>query len=183
MGRYQTGQPVTKGVKDCYIGMRGGMLFTVTHQTPSTTVTAQTSYAETTPTFIIDQSSEDRRIVGLEYWLSQEGTVAGGVISIRVVIDSIARRASGGTEVVPQNCDMESSVTSGATFYFNPTASTSSTERVIWAHAAAASLGTTSTLDLEDGLGIGTTGSILIYTWAATTAPTWSFGFRWKEEV
>lgn len=185
MGEFQASPPVVKPTKDAYSAMKGGYLFTCTHQTASTTLLAQTSFVATTPTFIIEQSAASRRVVGLEYWLNQEGTaVAGGPVFIRVMIDSVARRASGGTTVTPQNANMESAITSGATVYFNPTASAATaTQRVIWAHTAPASLGTMSNLDLEDGLGIGVTGSILIYVWAATTAPTLSFAFRWKEEA
>ncbi len=37
-------------------------------------------------------------------------------------------------------------------------------------------LGSVFNPDLHDGVVISNTGSILVYTWAATTAPTWVIG-------
>ena len=180
---YILGKQRIQDRKPRYHALKDGLLFKATHQTPGTAVTGQTSFVATTPTFLMQTSADTRRIVGLSLWLSQAGTVAGGTIDIVLAIDTAARYSSGGTAVTPQNSNTDNTTASGADFYYNPTASAAgSGTRYIWASTVSASLGTVTTYDFEDGLGVGTTGSILVYTWAATTGPTWRFGAEWLEE-
>jgi hypothetical protein len=180
---FRQGRQILHSKKSRYHHLRLGTLFKATHQTPGTGVTGQTSFDATTPTFLIQTSGDSKSIVGLSFSLSQSGTVAGAAIDIAVAVDETARRSSGGTAITPLNSDMGSSTSSVADFYVNPTASAASANvRYLWTVTVAASIGTTTSLDFEDGIGIGTTGSILIYTFAATTGPTWRFGFEWTEE-
>lgn len=180
---YVFGKQRLLGRGDRYHAMRHGLLYKVTHQTPGTAVTAQTSFVDTTPTFLIQTSAAARSVVGLSMWLSQAGTVAGAPIDITIAIDDRARRASGGTQITALNSDMAQATAAGATFWFNPTANAADADtRYVWAMTAPATLGTITSINFEDGLAIGTTGSILIYTFAATTAPTWRLGFEWLEE-
>jgi hypothetical protein len=180
---YVQGRQTLFDRKARYSALRDGKLFKATHQTPGTAVTGQTSFVATTPTFLIQTSAAAKGISGLNFWLSQSGTVAGATIDIAVVIDNTARFSSGGTSITPLNSDMTSSISAVSTFRYNPTASAASgSVRVLWGSSVIASLGTTTIFDFEDGLAVGTTGSILIYTFAATTGPTWRFGFEWIEE-
>lgn len=180
---YRHGKQRLFSRKARYHAMRNGLCFKATHQTPGTGVTGQTSFVATTPTFLIATNAASRGVVGLNFWLGQAGTVAGATIDIAVAIDNTYRYSSGGTAIVPLNSDMDQTTAAAAVFYFNPTASAASANvRYVWTFTAAASLGAEATIDFEDGLGIGTTGSILIYTFAGTTGPTWRFGFEWLEE-
>ena len=59
-------------------------------------VTGQTSFAATTPTWMIDVPA-GMTLIPLFVNLTQAGTVAGGDVSIRISIDSALRHSSGGT--------------------------------------------------------------------------------------
>lgn len=181
MGWGAAGAAVNKTAKDRYIAMRNGLLFSVTHQTPGTGITGQTSYVATTPTFLLYQSASTRTINGLSLWLSQMGTVAGGTITIAIGIASTSLYSSGGTALTPNSRDAAQSKTPSASFRYNPTATGAPT--FIWSASAPATLGTITTFDFEDGISIGTTGSIAVYTFAATTGPTWALGVEWWEEA
>jgi hypothetical protein len=154
----------------------GGRRFSVAHQTPGTTFTGQTSFAATTPTFLINQSSGSHRVVLSNFALCQDGAAAGGTIHIALAIDSASRYSSGGTAITPQATAMPSALSAGFSFRANPTASSPSAARILYEWTQPAWLGSVFNPDLMDGVLIGYTGSILVYTWAATTAPTWIVG-------
>jgi hypothetical protein len=67
---------------------------------------------------------------------------------------------------------------------YNPTASAAgSGTRYVFACAVDAALGRLTSIDFGDGLLIPATGSFLLYTWAATTGPTWALTAEVVEEV
>lgn len=158
-----------------YSSCVGGRRFSVAHQTPGTTITGQTSFATTTPTFLIRQSNAAHRVVLSNFALCQIGTPAGGTIHVAVAIDASDRYSSGGTAITPQATAMPSALTPGFSFYYNPTCSAGS-PRYLYEWTQPAWAGSIFNPDLHDGVLIGFTGSILVYTWAATTAPTWIIG-------
>lgn len=160
-----------------YSSCIGGRRYAVTHQTPGTTVTGQTSFVATTPTFLISQAnSNGRRVILSNFALCQDGTPAGGAINILVAIDPADRYSSGGTAITPQATMADSDFSPGFSFRFNPTASAPSTVRYLYHWKQPVYAGSVFNPDLHDGLAIGQTGSILIYTWASSTAPTWTLG-------
>ncbi|KAF0241996.1 MAG: hypothetical protein FD180_4139 [Planctomycetota bacterium] len=154
----------------------GGRRFSVAHQTPGTTIAGQTSFVATTPTFLINQASAARRVVLSNFALCQAGTPAIDTIHIALAIDSSDRYASGGTSITPQATAMPSSLSAGFSFRFNPTAAAASAVRILNEWTQPVWTGSVFNPDLHDGVLIGFTGSILIYTWAATVAPTWIVG-------
>jgi hypothetical protein len=159
-----------------YGSCAGGRRYSVTHQTPGTTIAGQTSFVATTPTFLIYQSSAAHRVVLSNFALCQDGTKAGGTIHVVLAIDSASRYSSGGTSITPQSTAMPSALSAGFSFRYNPTATSPSAVRYLYEWTQPAWLGSVFNPDLHDGVLIGFTGSILIYTWAATTAPTWVVG-------
>jgi hypothetical protein len=166
-----------------YAAVARGRRFFTTHQTPGTAVTGQTSFVATTPTFLLNNAAATRGAILRSIILAQAGTVAGGLIELVLAIDSANRYSAGGTAVVPQNGNSDSATASLVTaFRFNPTASAAGAgTRYLAPGAVPASLGTITTISFNDGVYIGVTGSILLYTWAATTGPTWRFTFEWEE--
>lgn len=159
-----------------YSSCAGGRRFSVAHQTPGTTITGQTSYVATTPTFLIYQDSAAHRAVLSNFALCQAGTPAVDLIHVAVAIDSTNRYSSGGTSITPQATAMPSDLSAGFSFRFNPTASSPSAARILYEWTQPVWAGSVFNPDLHDGILIGFTGSILIYTWAATVAPTWVIG-------
>ena len=159
----------------------GGRRFSVAHQTPGTTILGQTSFVATTPTFLINQANTNgRRLVLSNFTLNQLTPVAGGTIHIALVIDPTNRYSSGGTSITPQATMADSDLSAGFSFRFNATASAAGggadAPRILYEWTMPIYRGGIFNPDLHDGVGIGQTGSILIYTWAATTGPTWIVG-------
>lgn len=153
-----------------------GRRFAVSHQTPGTAITGQTSFVATTPTFLIRQAAAARRLILSNFYLAQAGSLAGGLIYAAIFIDSADRYSSGGTAITPQNMNADDSTAAEFTARYNPTASVAGTgTRKVWEGTFRADVTSPDNPngDYLDGLMIGTTGSFLIYTWAATTGPSW----------
>lgn len=167
-----------------YASSRLGRRYCFTHQTPGTGVTGQTSYAATTPTFLFYRASAGTRFVLCRVVLMQTGTVAGGPIRVAIVTDTINRYSSGGTAIAGGQTSREASARTAETiFRTGATASAASAAKVHWSTGWPQSLGRSDTIDFRDGLIIGSTGSILVYTFPSTgTAPTWYFTFEGYEE-
>lgn len=159
-----------------YASAVGGRRFAVAHQTPGTTIAGQTSFAATTPTFLIHQTGASHRVVLSNFALCQAGAPAIDLIHIAVAIDSSDRYSIGGTSIAPQATAMPSPFSPGFTVRYNPTASAPGSVRYLYEWTQPVWLGSVFNPDLQDGVLIGYTGSILIYTWAATVAPTWVLG-------
>jgi len=176
--------------------MEAGKIFYANHQTPATGITGQTSWVGTTPTFLIYGTNVASRGVLKRMTLSQSGTVAGGAISIVIAVDSRSRFDAGGTAIVPVNANINYSNASGYTFLYNATAlAATATVRYIQEITIAASVGSVFALDFTEayeengipfaaaGTTIGAyTGSLLVYTSAATTGPTWKSSFEYIED-
>lgn len=154
----------------------GGRRWAVAHQAPGTTITGQTSFSATTPTFLINQANSAHRLVLSNLALCQIGTPAGGTIHVAVAIDSTDRYSAGGTAITPQATAMPSGLLAGFSFRYNPTATSPSAVRYLYEWTQPAWAGSIFNPDMHDGVLVGFTGSILVYTWAATTAPTWIIG-------
>lgn len=150
------------------------------------TETGQTSFASTTPTFLLDVPSGITAIP-LFMGLCQTGTVAGGDIDVIMGKDKIKRYSSGGTAsgVV---CDRSgANVNPSCTLYRSPTAIAGVAIRmmgltlaadvspaegvineIVWTPAGA--------LDFLDG-----PATWAVWTYAGTTGPTWFYEFKWAE--
>src|SRR5690349_4912055 len=73
-----------------------GRLFVAGDADENDMVTGQTSFAATTPTFLL-QVPSGTTCLPLSVDLSQSGTVAGGDITVVIEVDDIDRYSSGGT--------------------------------------------------------------------------------------
>jgi len=161
---------------------RMGRRFFVTHQTIGTVVTGQTAFSATTPTFLLSNTSTKRLIIR-SIQLAQAGTVAGGLITVAVQINTTDDFSAGGTAVTPQNTNEASATTpaAGVTFRFNPTA-TGAAGRVLVQRSVGAVLGTVTVIDLGDAVILGATSSSMsVFTFAAVTAPSWYFIVEYEE--
>lgn len=169
--------------ESAFAASRRGRRFYITHQTPDTVITGQTSFVATTPTFLLRSAAASVRVILRSITLHQTGTAAGAEVKITVAIDTADRLSVGGTAVVGQNGNTESSNAIGiGSFLTNPTATAAGAgTRYIVNTGMAASVGSTLTVEFKDGILMGATGSVAVYTWAATTAPSWFF--TWEIEI
>jgi len=175
------------GLGKRYLYSRQGQIFIATHQTPGTAILSpSTSFDATKPTLLLQQSGGAQRLTLSRLRMTQVSPVAGGPIDLVIVIDNIVRRSGAtGTAIVPKCPNMKVDPMSKASVFYNPTAvAAGSDARVIESLAVNAVVGEPFELDEEDEIQIGPTGSILIYTFAAVTAPSWRLGqLEWVEEA
>lgn len=166
-----------------YLYARDSQVFAVT-PAQGVQTTGQTSFVATTPTFLIAKTDgSSTRTIPLSALLGLTGTQAGGAISVAVYIDSTDRYSSDGTALVIKPMAMGGVVGPGFRVYSNATASAASDAvRRVAEFTISSTLEIPLAIDFEGEVQIGQVGSILIYTWAATTGPTWSPNFVIAEE-
>lgn len=171
-----------------------GKVFVASDADQDDAVTGQTSFVATTPTFLLDVPLGIVAIP-LFFNLSQAGTVAGGDIQVIVEIASGKRYASGGTNKTAARAD-------GApgAFSANTKALNGPLCRLFSNPTGAAGYGVTPfrvrlAPDISPAEGavqgpfwtpevpyfLNGPSSLLIYTYAATTGPTWLWGMGWAE--
>jgi len=170
-----------------------GRIFVASDADENDLVTGQTSFAATTPTFLL-QVPAGTICVPLGLTLAQTGSVAGGAIVVIVYVDNTDRYSSGGTsELVfnPNGLSAGSAASPSArtnlcTFYSNPTAIAGVGAR-LWA----ATIGQ-DVSPAEGGapgpswappapLFLTGPASLLVFTYAGTTGPTWFWSATWAE--
>lgn len=138
-----------------------------------TLLAAQTTFVGTTPTLLLRVSSAAIRAVIRQISLAI-GNTPGGVVYIAVHLSTTDRYASGGIQSTPSNTNEESATPAVVGVYQNPVATASSvaTTRPLCSTLAPATPGTTIQISFADGVLLGpTAASLLVYVWAASTAP------------
>lgn len=165
-----------------------GRVFYASDADQNDKVTGQTSFATTTPTFLLRNPSTSGVIcIPLYITLNQSGSVAGGDIDIIVEIDDADRFASGGTTETVLSSRPKKGRTNACTLLTGATASDAYGVRIdgitiapdvspaegalqqyLWTP--------TSTMDILDPAS-----SLLVYTYAASTGPTWWWTVKWGE--
>ena len=146
-----------------------------------------TSFSDTAPAFILDVPS-GTGVVPLEIDLRQGGTVAGGVITVLATLSDKVRRASSGTSHTPQNMRFDEPQTSGCSFYTGPTAATNADDITlfggIYEHNLDGAITTSQVFwSARHSYAPYLVGpaSLVIYTFAASTQPSWFFTIKWAE--
>ena len=165
-----------------YLSARG-RVFTGSDSGPDQLVTGQTSYVQTTPTFMIDVPAT-MACIPLLVRLEQSGTVAGAAINVLIEKDNVDRYASGGTAETTYSdkgrtalCNLYSNPTGNAGYgvrlagyTLGPDVSPAegAVQEVLWAPL--------SEMEIIEG-----PGAFVIYTYAGTTGPSWLWTIKWAE--
>ena len=164
-----------------------GRIYVASDADQDDVVTGQTSFANTTPTFLL-RVPAGVTVVPLFLNLMQTGTIAGGAVGIDVYIemDASDRYSSGGTpELVVFNANRTNRPLAKSTVFSGATAKAGYGVR-LWGGKIVADVdgvtGQTSAAPFwkpEAPYWLEGPASLLIYTWAVTTGPTWfwSLGF------
>lgn len=159
-----------------------------------------TGYVATTPAFLLTVPA-GTVVIPLHIRLFQGGTVAGGVITVIVAADTINRYSSGGTAITPVNMKIGGSgaATTGVgarasvcSFYTGATAAAVTTHIQLAAAIITHDVGTTPfTMQTrfewapiangEPAPQLVGPASLLVHSFAATTAPSWHYSFKWIE--
>lgn len=163
-----------------------GRVFLASDADQNDTVTGQTSFADTTPTFTL-RVPAGTVCFPLMVSLGQTGTVAGDAISVIIEMDNEDRYASGGTSEGVINTRTGSANTNKCTLYSGATLSAGAGKRLY---------GVTVGQDVSPAEGISNEilwtptstpeplvgpASLNVYTYAGTTGPTWFWSFKWAE--
>lgn len=162
-----------------------GQMFNASAAAQDTTITGQTSFATTTPTFLLDVPT-DTIAIPAYMSLNQAGAVAGGAISVLMEADNAARRSSGGTAATVLN-KLTNGGSALSTLYTGATATDAYGVRIMGlvtgqdvspAEGVITEIVWTPTSGIELLVGPA---AWLIYTFAGTTGPTWLWSFSWAE--
>ena len=160
-----------------------GRLFISSDADQNDTVTGQTSFADTTPTFLLDVPL-DTTAIPMFLNLSQTGTVAGGAVDVLVELDIKKRYSTGGTSEkvvgfvpgIQNKCALYSTATAfagygvslwRATIGQDVSPAEGAVQGPFWKPEAPYFLNGPAALN--------------IYTYAGTTGPTWFWSFGWLE--
>ena len=163
-----------------------GRVFYASDAAANDRVTGQTSFANTTPTFLLRVPANTVAIPLLTS-LGQSGSVAGGDITVIIESDNVDRFSSSGTsETVFNSNTRTGGATNLCTLYSGATATGGYGARI---------MGITVAADVAPAEGISNEliwspsgpdflvgpASFLVYTFAASTGPTWLWTFKWAE--
>ena len=174
------------GVADISALAAAGRVFYASDADQNDLVTGQTSFANTTPTFLLDIPS-GTTVIPLMVSLNQTGTVAGDAINVIVEIDNADRYNTGGTEETVLCARTDITAANQAKLYSGATANAGYGIRVqgltIGQDVAPAEGA------LQEFLWLPTSGvdflvgpaAFLVYTYATTTGPTWWWTIKWAE--
>lgn len=172
-----------------------GRVFVASDADQNDRVTGQTSFADTTPTFLLHNPATSGIVcVPFYYQLVQTGTVAGGDIGIETEVRSPSAYASSGTSEGVSSAFFGRANVPGFSaapvnlclLYSGATAS-SGAGRVMGHATLAADVSPAEGVinvyewTAPSGLLLGPNSSLGVYTYAATTGPTWGWHFGWAE--
>ena len=114
--------------------------------------------------------------------------MAGGMITVLATLSDKVRRSSSGTSHTPQSMRFDEPQTSGCSFYTGATAATNDDDISLFSGLFAQ--------DLDGAVGVSQVhwsardsyapylvgpASLVVYTFAGTTQPSWFFTFKWAE--
>lgn len=169
-----------------------GRVFTASDADENDRVTGQTSFAATTPTFLLHVPN-GTKAMPLGVSLGQAGTVAGGDISVMLSFDRVSRYSTGGTSEAVSALRTDRVNTNRCLLYSGATASGATDARVLLSLGevpAVAGSGTATRSDSYINLAafrdftppilVGPA-AFLVFTYAASTGPTWEWSITWAE--
>ena len=166
----------------------GGYAFVASDADQNDRVTGQTSFANTTPTFMLrNPVGSDRLIFPPFYHLNQTGTVAGGDIAVETEVDRDVYSSSGTSEGVSrQRFGMATGPVNRGLLYSGATA-IASYGRAVGSVTLAPDVSPAEGViniyqwDNPGGVLLDPATSLKVFTSAASTGPTWAWYFPWYE--
>jgi len=153
---------------------------------------AGTSFSDTAPAFLLDVPTGTTAKLA-EITMNTGGTVAGGVITLLVTLSDKLRYSSGGTAKTPQNLSFDEPRTANSSFYTAVSAITAGANTdditlegaLIDPDVATAPYGAPTKFHWSAKTSYSPQlvgpASVVVYSFAATTAPSWFYNFKWVE--
>ena len=171
-----------------------GYLYRFAGSALNTTATGATSFATTTPTFLLSVAAGAQvAVIPAEMRLFQAGTVAGGAITYLMEMDNADRYTSGGTAMTAQNAKTDGLALPSAVKAYSTVGSAITATNAVGIRMDGALLGqdvspaegAVQTVSWEPKAGVdflvptaSAGASWLINTSAGSTGPTWFFSFK-----
>jgi hypothetical protein len=168
-----------------FAAARRGKRFIMTGQAPGTLITGGTAFVATAPALMLRINSANYRAIIRSLAISI-GNTPGGPVYIAVALDTADRYTSGGGAVTPVNTNEESATATGVLAYDNSVAivaaAAGATTRYVVNDIISATPGTIYECSFADEILMGPTAStLLVYVWAATTAPQFTYGIDFED--
>ena len=163
-----------------------GRVFFASDADANDLVLGQTSFADTTPTFLL-RVPTSTVAMPLFFSLAQMGSVAGGAVTVTAEIDNADPYASGGTSETILSSRTTQPVTPACTLYSNATVTTGNygvqVDNWLLGPDISPAEGAPNKVIWTPPVPIFLVGaaSFKVYTWAATTGPSWGWSFAWAE--
>lgn len=172
------------------LGLQGRIYCATDADANDVVVSGVTSFADTTPTFLIDVPS-GTVCLPQHVQLVQAGSVAGAVIYVTLAICSTAvSYASGGTAEAVFGARTDKPNTQACSFYSLPTCTTALLTKQVWsaqmgpdispAEGAVPEFLWTPEKNGHPLILVGPA-SFAVFTYAGTTSPTWLWSVAWAE--
>jgi len=169
-----------------------GQIYAASDADQNDRVTGQTSFANTTPTFILHNPSNSAKLCfPFFFQIVQTGSVAGGDIFVEVEARATSAYSSGGTSEGVSNLffgapSAYSNPTNSCLLYSGATAGAGAGRKMGHFTLAPDVSPAEGVINVPEwsaptGLIIGPGASLDVYTYAASTGPTWDWHFVWAE--
>ena len=147
------------------------------------------SFSATAPAFSMDVPS-GTVVVPTAISLRQGGTAAGGVITVLVTWDTALRYSSSGTALNSYNMRTDKPYNSAVTWYTGATTVAATNNNLLYGAILKADVATSPNLaelyvnlnqkNCQFPILVGPA-AIVIFSFAATTQPSWFYNFQWIE--
>lgn len=169
-----------------------GRIFVSSDADENDRVTGQTSYAATTPTFLLKVPT-GTVAVPLQVNLGQAGTAAGGDISVVLAFDNIERYSTGGTSEAVKSLRTDAPVSNSCLLYSGATAANAGACRTLLSVGEIPAVAGAGTAKREDSLLVFSAfqqfippvlvgpSAFLVFSYAASTGPSWEWSIVWAE--
>lgn len=166
-----------------------GRLFIASDADQNDRVTGQTSFANTTPTFTLNNPANSGVLcIPSRIRLTQTGTVAGAAVFVEISGAAPTSFASGTAELAVSGAlGMPNAPQEKCTVYSTVTATAGAGTAKLYHFSLAADVepaeGVINNPEYvpPTGLFLWPNSCIHVFTYAATTGPTWDWGFEWYE--
>lgn len=166
-----------------------GRVFVASDADQNDTVTGQTSFANTTPTFLLNVPTGTTAIP-LFVKLAQAGSVAGAAIDIIIEIDDIAAYSSGGTSETVLCTRTDNPVGNKCALYSGATATAGYGVNLEYVFAMVQDVAAAVADDYKwhqfewkppAPIFLVGPASLKVFTYAGTTGPSWVWSAGWAE--
>jgi hypothetical protein len=162
-----------------------GRIYVASDADQNDAVTGQTSFANTTPSFLLDVP-DGTVAIPLYMNLVQSGTVAGAAITVSMEIDDATRYSSSGTAETILSSRTDDPRAENCVFYSTPTASSGYGQAIkhwLVGQDVSPAEGAVQNIEWTPSYPILLVGTATwaVYTYAGTTGPTWHWSFAWAE--